>query len=1218
MKSRFHKITALLIAAAMLVAMLAACGQEAVNLQEVYKFSETAVNLNAGENYALLIYDDTYSDRQYSAVWSSDNPAVVSVEQSGFITALSAGNANVTANLHFDKENQDVTLNCAITVQETNIAVTGISINPMEQTLDVGGVTVLTATVLPADATNKAVSWISSDPSVAIVSSGVVTAIGAGTAIVTAVTDDGAKSADCIITVNTPVDTFESLTLNRTSVSVAVGKTSSLIATVKPEGIAADIIWTSADETIATVQNGTITGLKAGTTTITATLNDKVTNKVATCKVTVTSSTSSTSSGTSGSSSSGNSGSSSSGNSGSTSTPSTVRATKVEFDVQSITVYVGQTGPWKFNPTVTPSNTTEKGTWRSSDPTVAAVDENGNITIGNIGSNYFATATITYTVGSKSANGVVVVMAESANPNAGTETQTPSTENPSTENPSDNPSTENPSDNPSDNPGTSTEQPSTSEGQKITSLILAEDNAEVILGTPYKIEFDAYPKAYAASETYTYTSSNESVATIDENGIINGVAVGETVITVKANKSGLSASCRVTVKLKEVESIILSHVSYTLALGATAEITATITPADASERIIWTSENSEIVSVSPLDDTGRRVLIASRGNGTVKITASTAGGKTASCTVASGITGYDPGGTVENPVSSKIKVSVVLTASGDLVQGESYSAYLTFSPALSTAQQATLMYAISTNNNNVAVSRASSNDYTKNSFIITPTVAYGSATLTGFVSSSDPSLQFEYESKTVSILSPSLDIKTPIKTLSMSPTSLSLFTGATSTVAVAPTPASNDDEISWFSSDESVVKVTGNKLTATVVAVGAGRATVTAKTRGNLSTNKVTATCTVIVSATGSVDTGRNVIGVMQGSTYTPTNADIGATGSFVNGLAPTWTPGNVLSANSGTVDNSYVMSIDANGLITVGDNVAIGTTLSTSVRYALAGTGSIVQKDFTIMVVNTKQSTSGGTTATVRLNASVGDTGNLRDSYGGATYSSNNTSVITINSDGQWQADKAGNAEVNIYDANGTRILTVSFTVGNPVRTLTMSLEESRVISDVLGTTQTVTGATSNYTSRVSVSNLNNQFIITALSTGTARITVNLQDGSSYYIDVTVQSGSSSGSSGSSSSTATSLRASTTNVKGGNGLTVTLNNALTASTYEWSITSATGDTIATFAANNSTSYETFTLTNTSASVTINTTAVSANTTITVHVSRLGIEVASINITVSK
>ena len=104
MKLGFHKLTALILVLAMMVPFLTACKEEPVNLQEVSNFSETAVTLNAGENYALLVYDDTYSDRAYTAAWSSDNPAVVSVEQSGFITALSAGSANVTATLTFAEE----------------------------------------------------------------------------------------------------------------------------------------------------------------------------------------------------------------------------------------------------------------------------------------------------------------------------------------------------------------------------------------------------------------------------------------------------------------------------------------------------------------------------------------------------------------------------------------------------------------------------------------------------------------------------------------------------------------------------------------------------------------------------------------------------------------------------------------------------------------------------------------------------------------------------------------------------------------------------------------------------------------------------------------------------------------------------------------------------------------------------------------------------------
>ena len=244
-----------------------------------------------------------------------------------------------------------------------------------------------------------------------------------------------------------------------------------------------------------------------------------------------------------------------------------------------------------------------------------------------------------FVVESKSANGVVVVMAESANPNPGT-SQTPGTETPGTETPG------------TETPGQTTEQPADN-GQRITSIILAEDDAEVYLGTPYKLEFDAYPKAYAASETYTWTSSNESIATVDSNGVVTGVAVGETTVTIKGSKSGITASCKVTVKLKEAESISLSHAAVTLNIGTTATLIATVTPADASETITWSSNFPNIVSVNPIDS--RSAVIASLANGTAIITASTSSGKTATCSVASGITGYDidPG-----PIEGSIRKAV--------------------------------------------------------------------------------------------------------------------------------------------------------------------------------------------------------------------------------------------------------------------------------------------------------------------------------------------------------------------------------------------------------------------------------------------------------------------------------------------------------------------------------------------------------------------------------
>jgi len=92
-----------------------------------------------------------------------------------------------------------------ITAPSTTVAVTGVSLNKTSTTLTVGETETLTATVVPTNATNKNVSWTSSNTSVASVSNGVITAKAAGTATITVKTADGSKTATCTVTVNAPV-----------------------------------------------------------------------------------------------------------------------------------------------------------------------------------------------------------------------------------------------------------------------------------------------------------------------------------------------------------------------------------------------------------------------------------------------------------------------------------------------------------------------------------------------------------------------------------------------------------------------------------------------------------------------------------------------------------------------------------------------------------------------------------------------------------------------------------------------------------------------------------------------------------------------------------------------------------------------------------------------------------------------------------------------------
>ena len=120
--------------------------------------------------------------------------------------------------------------------------------------------------VFPDNASNKTVNWSSSNTSIATVdSSGIVTGVAAGSATVTATAADGSGvSASCSVTVTKAAT---SLTINHTELTVPVGGVAETGASVEPSDI--ELTWTSADTSIAVVTDGMITGIKAGTTTIT-------------------------------------------------------------------------------------------------------------------------------------------------------------------------------------------------------------------------------------------------------------------------------------------------------------------------------------------------------------------------------------------------------------------------------------------------------------------------------------------------------------------------------------------------------------------------------------------------------------------------------------------------------------------------------------------------------------------------------------------------------------------------------------------------------------------------------------------------------------------------------------------------------------------------------------------------------------------------------------
>ena len=165
---------------------------------------------------------------------------------------------------------------------------TSIALNQTTATLKATETITLVATVLPENATDKSVTWKSSNEAVATVdANGKVTAVAVGETTITATTADGSNlSASCKVTV---IPTLaESITLDKIEISLEATETATLIATILPE-LTTDksVEWSSSNEAIAVVdENGVVTAIAIGEATITATTTDG-TNLSASCKVTV-------------------------------------------------------------------------------------------------------------------------------------------------------------------------------------------------------------------------------------------------------------------------------------------------------------------------------------------------------------------------------------------------------------------------------------------------------------------------------------------------------------------------------------------------------------------------------------------------------------------------------------------------------------------------------------------------------------------------------------------------------------------------------------------------------------------------------------------------------------------------------------------------------------------------------------------------------------------
>ena len=231
---------------------------------------KTSITLNEGQEQTLIPTVNPSSAADKSLNWTSSNPSVATVNAEGKVTAVSKGTATIKAEA---KDGSGKYASCSVTVKRL---VASIQLNKTSIAIYNGKTEALIATVIPSDASNTAVTWTSSNTSVATVSSsGVVTGKSKGTATITVTAkDSNGAQASCAVEVKQYVT---GISLDKTSITLVIGAEATLsVTSVQPDN-ANDktYTWSSSDGAIASVDNsGKVTARASGTATIRATAND--------------------------------------------------------------------------------------------------------------------------------------------------------------------------------------------------------------------------------------------------------------------------------------------------------------------------------------------------------------------------------------------------------------------------------------------------------------------------------------------------------------------------------------------------------------------------------------------------------------------------------------------------------------------------------------------------------------------------------------------------------------------------------------------------------------------------------------------------------------------------------------------------------------------------------------------------------------------------------
>ena len=580
--------------------------------------TEITIDLSSGNKTVQITPTITPDSANKNIIWTSSNTSIARVDEFGTITGISNGEATVTA-----KTVNGLTKICKVKVVTSP---TAISLNKTNAVIDTttSKNMQLTAVITPASANiYTGITWTSSNDNVVQVNQqGLVKGISNGLATVTAKTENGC-TAQCRIVVGA---TIAGINLAPSNSAIEIEEKLQINATIEPNTSEETLIWVSSNSKVATVdQNGLVTGKSHGTVTITATGRDSmVANSV---KVTV------------------------------QTAPKSISLNITEKTIDLST----DAKSFQLIGTISPStaNVYLEQTWTSDNTSVANVDNNGRVTALKNGD-----ATITVSTGNKktatckvkvvtSPTGIALDKNRATVNLSGTKTvDLTATLTPKTANIYDDLQWS------SDSASAKVEKTgkytarvtgvsngnakitvSTGNGYKAECIVTVEtkiigitvspNEAEVEVGSTVTLTATKKP-SIGSTEGLVWSSSNNRVAKVNDDGVVTGIAQGTVTITIKSSSGLVKTKAKVTV-VQSPTGITLDKNKVVLDMSGTktTKLNATIQPSNANRNtgITWNSSNTGVAIV---DQSGN---VTAKANGTTTITATTQNGYTAQCSV---------------------------------------------------------------------------------------------------------------------------------------------------------------------------------------------------------------------------------------------------------------------------------------------------------------------------------------------------------------------------------------------------------------------------------------------------------------------------------------------------------------------------------------------------------------------------------------------------------